>query len=368
MKKIILIAATALLLNACAGNTVKIKGTAPEMPDSTMVVLKNMNNDTTIDTAYVIDQKFSFKTNAEKHTMMIVALQPSMRINGVAFVAEPGTLNIEIGQEQSIGGTKLNNVLREFQIKNQEISEEVKQMMAEFRKIPQTETQKIEDARKEIDQYFAEIHRPAYNQLVQKTFTENKLNPLGMYMFLQYINTDTLPNIQQIEEYYVEYPEAQNFKPLTNEYQRLVNEEKTSVGKMFTDVTVRNIEDTQDVKLSEYVGRGKYVLVDFWASWCGPCIAAIPNLKVMQQKYGRKNFTVVGVNVWDTHEKAVASIKEKDLKWPQLFDNTGRGEGSTLTYAVRGIPTLILFSPSGEILLRTHNSKEVLDLLEKTIK
>ena len=123
--------------------------------------------------------------------------------------------------------------------------------------------------------------------------------------------------------------------------------EKTAVGKMFTDFAAEYNGKTQ--KLSDYVGKGQYVLVDFWASWCGPCRAEIPNLIAIYNKYKDKNVNVLGVAVGDKPEDTEKAIAEMGVNYPQIINaqNSGADE-----YGIQGIPHVILFGPDGTILER----------------
>ncbi len=137
-------------------------------------------------------------------------------------------------------------------------------------------------------------------------------------------------------------------------------EKATAVGTMFTDFEVECDGKTQ--KLSDFVGKGQYVLVDFWASWCGPCRAEIPNLIDVYNKYKDKNLNVLGVTVSDRVEDSKGAIEELGINYPQIM-----GEQSTTAadlYGVMGIPHIILFGPDGTILARDLRG----ELIEITVK
>jgi thiol-disulfide isomerase/thioredoxin len=120
--------------------------------------------------------------------------------------------------------------------------------------------------------------------------------------------------------------------------------------------------------LSDYVGKGKYVLVDFWASWCGPCKAEIPSLVALQNKFGGDKFTVIGVNVWDEEDKFKASLTAEGINYPQIFIPRDNKDDATALYGIRGIPQIILFGPDGVIVQRDLRGEAMKKLIEEKMK
>lgn len=143
---------------------------------------------------------------------------------------------------------------------------------------------------------------------------------------------------------------VRNAASVQQEKARYENLEKTSEGKMFTDFTIeKGSAEGTPVSLSDYVGKGKYVLVDFWASWCGPCRGEMPNLAEVYKKYKGDRFEIVGVAVWDERADTEKALESLPITWPVIFD---AGQLPTDLYGINGIPQIILFGPDGTIVAR----------------
>ena len=100
--------------------------------------------------------------------------------------------------------------------------------------------------------------------------------------------------------------------------------------------------------------HGKIVVMDFWATWCGPCMAAMPHMFEVQEKYSNKGVQIVGISLDKTAETLKATIEEKGMPWPNHYD-----EDRTITkqFGVKGIPTIYILSPEGAVLWRGHPSQ-----------
>ena len=106
--------------------------------------------------------------------------------------------------------------------------------------------------------------------------------------------------------------------------------------------------DGNPISLMDY--RGKVVLLDFWAVWCGPCVGEIPNVKEVYEKYHDKGFDVIGVS-FDENESVVCKfMKEKEIPWRQILDNEGFKGVFAEQYGVRGIPAPFLIDRNGKVI------------------
>ena len=138
-------------------------------------------------------------------------------------------------------------------------------------------------------------------------------------------------------------------------------QEKTAEGMPYTDITGTDA-DGKPIALSDFIGKGNYVLMDMWASWCGPCKGEIPNLARLHNQYKDKGLTVIGLFVWDKQENLKKAMESEGITWPQIVDEESK---STQVYGVDGIPHIILFSPDGTILKRNLRGDAMIKTVEE---
>lgn len=186
----------------------------------------------------------------------------------------------------------------------------------------------------------------AYKAAISETFAGNENNALGataLWMSGEFAD--------MFDELYVSAGDcAKNFQPVKQIVERNEKIKATSAGQMFTDFTIENGGvNGESVSLSDYVGKGKWVLVDFWASWCGPCRAEIPVIKEIYDRYHGDNFDVLGVAVWDERERSLKAAEELGITWNLILDAQYI---PTEIYGIDGIPQIILFAPDGTIAAR----------------
>ena len=200
-------------------------------------------------------------------------------------------------------------------------------------------------------------YEAAVGECNRKAFEANKDNIIGaavlsnMQYDLELAQVDSMLNLLD--------PSLAETQVVSKMRANIDAKKNTAEGKMFTDF------DIDGVKLSDYVGKGKYVLVDFWASWCGPCKREIPNIKNVYTKYAGDDFDVLSVAVWDQPQASVDTAKAYGVNWNEIVNAQ---TVPTELYGIQGIPHIILFGPDGTILKRDLRGEGIETEVAKYVK
>jgi len=195
-----------------------------------------------------------------------------------------------------------------------------------------------------VDQAAAE--RDAF---VKQFVKENNNNYIGLYSAYNALGSFSVSDIDELLA--TINPELLLSKPGVKFIERANEVKKTAVGSKFFDLDLVDHKGNS-VKLSDYVGKGKYVLLEFWASWCGPCTADIPHLKEVYKLYNPEGFQIVSVSLDDNKEAWIKGIEEFKLEWTQVSDLKAFKGDVAKIYGIAGVPTCILTGPDGNIITR----------------
>lgn len=196
-----------------------------------------------------------------------------------------------------------------------------------------------------------------------RKYINNHLNQLtGGYVFWRFrgfLETDEQTNMLLLSD--STFKSVPGINKILQEQNR---RESLAIGKPFIDFSMNDTTGTPRY-LSEFVGKGNYVLLEFWASWCHPCCKKIPQLINLYNKHHNNGFDIIGISL-DRDKKAwVHMINKTGMPWIQLSDLKGWGNDGSLLYGETGIPPSFLFDPKGLIIAKDLSEKELDKLLSK---
>ena len=134
----------------------------------------------------------------------------------------------------------------------------------------------------------------------------------------------------------------------------------TAIGEKYTDINLLD-ENGKEVKLSDYVKPGQYNMVEFWASWCGPCRGEIPHLRHVYDVYGKGNdgLNMISVSIDERDKDWKKALQEEGMKWIQLNDNKGWSGDVVTKYKVNGVPFCLILDKEGKIIAREVRGSEL---------
>ena len=254
----------------------------------------------------------------------------------------------------TINGTVLNDAYTEFRKVTKSINDEQFALYSEAMQL-----RKDSAITPEKDEEFGNRSKAigAKRDSSLVAFIEKNLNNVtgGMALsnFRRYIDEEIQGT--WIEKADSAFKSAPGVDKIVNRFETL---KKVAVGQPFIDFEMENMDGKMQ-KLSDYVGKGNYVLIDFWASWCGPCRAEMPNVVKAYKEFHKQGFEIVGISLDNKKEAWVGAVKEMKMPWPQLSDLKGwKCEGAAI-YAVNSIPQTILVDPQGIIIAKNLRGDEL---------
>ena len=136
---------------------------------------------------------------------------------------------------------------------------------------------------------------------------------------------------------------------------------------MFKDFEMLDLNGKM-VKLSQWAGKGKYVFVDFWASWCGPCLREMPNVVEAYKRFHDKGLEIVGVSFDKDKKNWTSAVERFGMTWPQMSDLKYWESAAVSLYGIRGIPANVLLDPDGKIIALDLQGDNLQKKLEEIYK
>lgn len=378
MKKTFLLLFIAALFAACSNkNNFTVEGSiSSELEfaqlEGTRVYLQKIADDfetiVTLDSATITDGKFSLKGDANSAQLRFVILDPE-RLPGddfaIPFLTEAGTIKMSFGYPNTLSGTPTNDAYNKLLVA--ELDMRVK-LMDEYSALEER-IEKQPDAADSLlvasEKENTEIQRG--RNLVFLDFIKSNINnEFGKYLFVVSgkKNLDAVQVREALDVADAEFKELETVKKIVKRVQGMEN---SAEGKMFTDFTMQNPAG-ESVSLSDYAAKDKYVLLDFWASWCAPCRADIPHVIGLYNKYKNKGLEVIGVSLDNDRDAWLKAVEELKMPYVQMSDLLGMGSPAATLYGIEAIPFLLVLNKEGVIVAKDLRGKELDDKLAELLK
>lgn len=347
MKKTAFLFAAAALLCSCGGANYTLTGRY-ELPPGDSVDLLGAGG--TVIASGIVGADTTITLKGRVSAPEFVQLVSRNRLAMPAgFFLEPGHIRIEGYDERSyiVVGTPLNDKRTAFE-------EEMKVFGNKIRKGSSGQT--LEEIMSEMD------------DLYTRTVDANLDNVFGVFTFSNYEFPQIKGNPEKVKARIAQFtPEMQAHPTLKRSQVQAEAVRQTAVGQPFTDLALKNAAG-ETIALSSLVGPGRWVLLDFWATWCKPCMLEVPHLKAAYDAFKEKGFEIYGVSLDSDPVKWKKVIAEEGMEWINTVIRNDDGIDATAIYDICSIPTNFLIAPDGTIAAKNLRGEQLQMRLEELLK
>lgn len=338
-----------------AGNY-RIDGMAPADANGQWVYLYKPSGQGASDSVQIANGRFTLERAVAEDGLIAHLVIP--RSYNLSFIPEEGIIKADLAASGATG-TPLNDEHTQKSKYRKGLIEEARAKLKSIRADKNLDDKAKEEAQEKVsDELYAKI-----KPLAEADLKEHPNDAIGLIALQNLLGMEDV-NVAKAEALLQQAGDRLRAEEsITKMVTRLRRVEATQAGAQFVDF--EGVDDANKaVRLSDYVGKGHYVLVDFWASWCGPCRREIGHLKKVRDAYTDKGLVILGTVVWDEMEDHLKAMKELEITWPQIFNKTE----ATELYGISGIPQIILFDPAGKIVARDLRGEEINKLLDKALQ
>lgn len=374
MKKFALLLSVAALLFATSCTDKNAYTVTGKVADAKLngkeVYLQELSTDgqgfTSIDTTTIENGTFSFKGKADSIAVRFISVAAENQ-HPALFILEAGNIEINIDSVPTIKGTPMNDQYQIFANKSEEVNKKLVALGSQYQAAVSNNTitpELMEKLQSEGKSYSEQLAKLIFDYT--KT---NMQNPVGEFFFMASgaaFSEDQLRELLTLAS--PKFKKDERIQQLEKQLKDMQTADKNTIeGSSYIDVKGKTPEG-KETSLSEYVGKSKIVLVDFWASWCGPCIKDMPQLVEMYKKYKSKGLEIVGISLDEENNKWVEAIAKQGITWPQMSDLKGWSSELAVPYGVQSIPYTILLDSEGKIIAANLRGEELTEKIAELLK
>ncbi len=365
MKKLILIAIAAVVVscNGIIGNGYKVSGEVKGLPDGTKVFLEKQDPKTgvvAVDTVKLEKGKFTFDGETKEPEIYLIQIE---NVNGkVPFVLEKGNIEVVINKDSitnaKTSGTFNNDELRKYttemgKIQKRMVAFQDKNMTLMQQATEKNDTVIINKLRKEYSKFQDE-----YTQANFK-YIENNPKSFLSVLLIQGMFNEMQPKLDKIKKYYDALDsDVKNTKPGKDVESKLKQTASVTIGQKAPDFSAPNTDGNM-VSLKESLG--KVTIIDFWASWCGPCRQENPNVVALYNEFHAKGLNIIGVSLdkaGDVAKWKEAIAKDK-LTWTEVSNLKFWEDPIAVQYNIKSIPATFILDKNGVIVAKDLRGEEL---------
>ena len=335
------------------------------------VYLMNAETNALIDSFVVDHERAHMEGTLEGlPVLVVVAEAPNARMSYATFILDttPTSIKREMPSQTNpyatvtIKGSQENNRLNEVVNNFNNQVKQINQLVAELRASLPEGAQPTEEQIKALTEK-ATAYEEAIKTGFEQALQTERNNKVSLYCLTE---GASFLDIDYIAKYLEGYPLADS-PALRRLRADIESKQLRAVGAPMIDFEMADQAGTMH-KLSDFVGKGKYVMVDFWASWCSPCRQEMPNVKAAYERFHDKGFDIVAVSFDGNREAWLKGIADLGMTWKQLSDLQGWNCAAGQLYKIHAIPCTIIFGPDGKVAAADLRGDALGKFLEEKLK
>lgn len=376
MKKIILsllAVATIVSCNKVGNNEFEIEGNASGFIDGRNVYLKMQDTVTNslvnLDTVKIENGKFIFKGAVTEPSLHFIAIDSTE--NQIPFILEEGNITVAVNKDtifkSIVGGTYSNDQLVAY-------SKETEKIQKKVQKFQEVNREKLQQAQISADTVTMnalmkeyKTFQDQFKDVSLKHVEDHPKSYISLFFIKQFLNDPSFDMARATKMYENLDPSLKNTKEgksikksldglKTTEKKSNVSSSSVEIGTMAPDFSAPNT-DGKETSLKSALG--KLTLIDFWASWCGPCRKENPNVVALYKDFHAKGLNIIGVSLDEKADKWKEAIAKDQLTWTQISNLKGWEDPIAKRYFVDGIPATFLLDEKGIIIARDLRGAEL---------